>query len=115
MDHAEIFSTMVPPSCPGLGLGLTPNPVLSQENYPNLSRTTQKRLRLDSDDEIDTSFMYKPSDNFAKFLVIKSDNVEQPITSLSPFIIEKQIEALIGTPKTVKKLKNKTLLVETTT
>ena len=114
MDHAEIFSTMVPPSSPGLGLGLTPNPVLSQENYPNLSRTTQKRLRSDSDDEIDTSFMYKPSDNFAKFLVIKSDNVEQPITSLSPFIIEKQIEALIGTPKTVKKLKNKTLLVETT-
>ena len=58
--------------------------------------------------------MYKPSDNFAKLLVIKSDNEEQPITSLSPFIIEKQIEALIGTPKTVKKLKNKTLLVETT-
>ena len=58
--------------------------------------------------------MYKPSDNFAKFLVIKSDNLEHPITSLSPFIIEKQIETLIGTPKTVKKLKNKTILVETT-
>ena len=104
MDHAEIFSTMVPPSSPGLGLGSTPNPVLSQENYPNLSRTTQKRLRSDSDDEIDTSLMFKPSDNFARFLVIKSDNIEQPITSLSPFIIEKQIEALIGTPKTVKKI-----------
>ena len=103
MDHAEIFSTMVPPSSLGLGLGSTPNPVLSQENNPNLSRTTQKRLRSDSDDEIDTSLMFKPSDNFAKFLVIKSDNIEQPITSLSPFIIEKQIEALIGTPKTVKK------------
>ena len=35
------------------------------------------------------------------------------MTSLSPFIIEKQIEALIGIPKSVKKLKNKTLLVET--
>ena len=35
------------------------------------------------------------------------------MTSLSPFVIEKQIESLIGTPKSVKKLKNKTLLVET--
>ena len=35
------------------------------------------------------------------------------MTSLSPFVIEKQIKALIGTPKSVKKLKNKTLLVET--
>ena len=37
----------------------------------------------------------------------------QHIQSLSPFIIEKQIESLIGTPKSVKKLKNKTFLVET--
>ena len=46
-------------------------------------------------------------------MVIKSEE-QKPITSLSPFIIEKQIEALIGTPNTVKKLKNHTLLVETT-
>ena len=32
---------------------------------------------------------------------------------MSPFIIEKQIESLIGTPKSVKKLKNELLLVET--
>ena len=38
---------------------------------------------------------------------------EKAVTSLSPFIIEKQIESIIGTPKSVKKLKNKTLLVET--
>ena len=38
---------------------------------------------------------------------------EKAVTSLSPFIIEKQIESIIGSPKSVKKLKNKTLLVET--
>ena len=38
---------------------------------------------------------------------------EKQIASLSPFIIEKQIESIIGTPKNVKKLKNGTLLVET--
>ena len=37
---------------------------------------------------------------------------EKAVTSLSPFIIEKQIESIIGSPKSVKKLKNKTLLVE---
>ena len=47
-----------------------------------------------------------------QFLVIKSVETK-PITSLSPFIIEKQIESLIGTPKSVKKLKNELLLVET--
>ena len=38
---------------------------------------------------------------------------EKAVTSLSPFVIEKQIESVIGTPKSVKKLKNKILLVET--
>ena len=47
-----------------------------------------------------------------KFLVVKSKEAK-PITSLSPFIIEKQIESLIGIPKSVKKLKNELLLVET--
>ena len=67
----------------------------------------------DSDDEIATSTFFKSSENFAKYQVIKSVDYEKPITSLSPFVIEKQIEATIGTPKSVKKLKNKTLLIET--
>ena len=115
MDHAEFNSTMVPPSSPGLGLGSTPNPVISQENFPTLQQTSSKnkRQRPDSDDETEASTIFKSTDNFPRFLVIKSEE-EQSITSLSPFIIEKQIESFIGTPKTVKKLKNKTLLVETT-
>ena len=115
MDHAEFNSTMVPPSSPGLGLGSTPNPVLSQENFQTLQQTSSKnkRQRPDSDDETEASTIFKSTDNFPRFLVIKSEE-EQSITSLSPFIIEKQIEPFIGTPKTVKKLKNKTLLVETT-
>ena len=50
--------------------------------------------------------------SFSKSRVIKSEEAK-PITSLSPFIIEKQIESLIGTPKSVRKLKNEPLLVET--
>ena len=114
MDHAECNSTMVPNSTPSQGLGSTPNPVLPLiQDYPTLSQTnsTNKRQRHDSDDEINTATFFKPPENFPKFLIIKSENQEKPITTLSPFVIEKQIEAAIGTPKTVKKLKNGTLLV----
>ena len=107
----ELTSSMVPPSNPGPGLGFPPNPALSQENYPSLSQASpNKRQRADSDDHNPMNF-FKP-DNFPKFIVIKS-NSEKAITSFSPFVIEKQIEAAIGTAKCVKKLKNQTLLVET--
>ena len=56
-------------------------------------------------------FVFKSNNGFARFLVIKSME-EKAVTSLSPFVIEKQIESIIGTLKSVKKLKNK-LLVET--
>ena len=113
MDHAKFNFTMVPPSTPDPNLGLTSNLALSQDNYPTLSSANKKRLRPDSDDENNISTVFKPVDNFARFLVVKSDDTEKPITSLSPFVIEKQIESTIGTPKSVKKLKNQTLLVVT--
>ena len=107
MDHAEYNSTMVPPSSPGPGQGSTSNlGYMSQDNYPNLSQTNSnnKRQRQDSDDESEPSLLFKSADNFARFLIIKSEE-DQPITHLSPFVIEKQIESIIGTPKSVKKLK----------
>ena len=113
----ELNTTMVPPFNLGSGLGSSPNPVpLSQNTFPPLSQSTtnKKRQRPDSDDETNTFSFFKPVENFPKFIVIKSENQEKPITTLSPFVIEKQIEATIGTPKSVKKLKNQTLLVETT-
>ena len=63
-------------------------------------------LAFDSseDDTQPTTFTFKANENFAKFLMISSKE-DKPITSLSPFIIEKQIESIIGTPKNVKKIK----------
>ena len=79
-----------------------------------MKHLTNKRQRPDSDDDIYTSTLFTAQNNFAQFLIIESTKKEKPITSLSPFVIEKQIEASIGTPKSVKKLRNGTLLVETT-
>ena len=68
----------------------------------------------DIDDDLATpNFVFSGNDTFPRFLVIQCQDGSNPVTSLSPFVIEKQIESLIGTPKSVKKLKNKTLLVET--
>ena len=78
------------------------------------SNTCKKRaLQTESDDDLEQTpnFVFKGNETFARFLVIKSME-EKAVTSLSPFIIEKQIESIIGSPKSVKKLKNKTLLVE---
>ena len=80
-----------------------------------MASSTNKRLRPDSDDDDNNaSTIFTTQENFAIFLIIESKNKEKTITSLSPFVIEKQIEAIIGTAKSVKKLKKQTLLVETT-
>ena len=80
-----------------------------------MASSTHKRQRPDSDvDEHEASTIFTSQENFAKYLIIESLNKEKTITTLSPFVIEKQIEAAIGTAKSVKKLKNGTLLIETT-
>ena len=79
-----------------------------------MASLNNKRQRPDSDDDIDASTLFRAQDTFPKFLLIESTIKETPVTSLSPFVIEKQIESMIGTPKSVKKLKNGMLLVETT-
>ena len=81
-----------------------------------MASSTLKRLKPDSDDdEHEASTIFTSQENFARYLIIESKNKEKPVTSLSPFVIEKQIESMIGTAKSVKKLKkNGTLLVENT-
>ena len=79
-----------------------------------MASNRKRILQIESDDDADqsTHFIFKNNETFPRFLVIQSEEAKE-ITSLSLFVIEKQIEGLIGTPKSVKKLKNKTLLVET--
>ena len=79
-----------------------------------MASNRKRILQIESDDDADqsTHFIFKSNETFPRFLVIQSEEAKE-ITSLSPFVIEKQIESFIGTPKSVKKLKNKTLLVET--
>ena len=53
----------------------------------------------DIDDELATpNFVFSGNDTFPIFLVIQNQDGSNPVATLSPFVIEKQIESLIGTP-----------------
>ena len=61
----------------------------------------------DSDKELDIS-----SPSFPRFLLLEAMGKE-PITRLSPFVIQKTIQGVIGTVESVKKLKSDQILIET--
>ena len=74
--------------------------------------TNRKRIlqTTESDEDADQSphFIFKSNETFPKFIVIQPQE-EREVTSLSPFVIETQIESVIGTPKLIKKLKKQNI------
>ena len=72
-----------------------------------MEQQTKKRSReqLDSDNGQVTS-------TFPRFLIIESTRPEQPLAKLSPFVIEKVLVSVAGSPNSVKKLNSGSLLVE---
>ena len=75
-----------------------------------MASNRKRILQIESDDDADQSahFIFKSNETFPRFLVIQSEEAKE-ITSLSPFVIEKQIEGLIGTPKSVKKIEEQNI------
>ena len=81
---------------------------------------SQKKAKLneskcplsDSDSETETPSPSSNSFNSPRFIVIQSQDPSKPVTKLSPFIIEKQLSSILGTPKSVKKLNDQTILDE---
>ena len=68
---------------------------------------TKKRTRdqLDADSKNTTS-------PFPRFLLIESTVQDQPLSKLSPFVIQKVLVSIAGPPKSVKKLFSGSLLIE---
>ena len=84
---------------------------LSKLNMAN--QRNAKRYRSDDSDSGDEN--HRLSSTFARFVLIKSTDENKIITKLSPFVIEKQLSSVIGTPTSVKSLKDGSLLVEIST
>ena len=78
-------------------------------------KNKHKRLR-DSDQNKDTdseneSFLDTTA-NWPRFLVVESASVDLPLSKLSPFAIQKGFQAIAGTLKSIKRLRDGSLLVE---
>ena len=88
-------------------------------NYRDIKNLTMassnhKRLRPDSDDdELNAQqFTSQQNANVARFLIVKSEEKDRKVSDLSPFAIEKSIQAIAGHPKSIKRLKSGGLLLE---
>ena len=66
-----------------------------------------------SDSESETQQHTSPTLlNVPRFIVVKSQEENRTMADLSPFVIEKCIQSIVGHPKTIKKLKSGDLLLE---
>ena len=74
-----------------------------------MDNPNKKRSRQTDDNDSDHGH-----DNtaFPRFLLIESAVPEEPLTKLSPFVIQKVLVSIAGNPKSVKKLNSGALLVE---
>ena len=84
----------------------------STTSNPKASQNNPKRPRQnDSDTSENEHSQPRTSSASPRFLVIHSQE-ERSVSSLSPFVIEKVLDGMIGTPKSIKKLRSGDLLVE---
>ncbi|KAJ8037613.1 hypothetical protein HOLleu_18472 [Holothuria leucospilota] len=74
----------------------------------NSLKLTGKRFRSDSGSSSDT----EAAPIWPRFLVITSCGDGKSLTTLSPFAINKGIEGVVGTPKSIKRLRSGDILVE---
>ena len=79
-----------------------------------MAPTNKKRLR-DNDQDSDSDYENERSyncNNWPRFLVMESSNDDLPLSKLSPFAIQKGFQAVAGTLKSIKRLRDGSFLVE---
>ena len=74
-----------------------------------------KRLRdndQDLDMDSDNERSYNSCNNWPRFLVMESSNDDLPLSKLTPFAVQKGFQAVAGTLKSIKRLRDGSFLVE---
>ncbi|WP_419612073.1 hypothetical protein, partial [Thiolapillus sp.] len=77
--------------------------------FPKKKKRTRTDDDSDSESENEIFFM---KDNWPRFVVVQSANEERPLSKLSPFAVQKGFQAIAGTLKSTKKLRDGSFLVE---
>ena len=73
----------------------------------SIKRTRNDNLDSDSENEL-----YITSDTWPRFIVMTSASEEKPLSKLSPFAVQKGFQAIAGTLKSTKRLRDGSFLVE---
>ncbi len=79
-----------------------------------MAPTNKKRLR-DNDQDLDSDYENERSyncNNWPRFLVVESSSDDLPLSKLSPFAVQKGFQAVAGTLKSIKRLRDGSFLVE---
>ena len=76
--------------------------------FPKSKKRTRTEEDLDSDTD---SELFLTKDNWPRFIVVKSVNEEWPLSKLSPFVVQKGFQAIAGTLKSTKRLRDGSFLV----
>ena len=98
----------------GWGLGVTKH---FKHNMAS-KRTQGKRSRFDvgtTDVESDTDSdneLFLTSENWPRLLLMKSASEERALNRLSPFAMQKGFQAIAGTLKSIRRLRDGSFLVE---
>ena len=77
-------------------------------NMASLALTKNKiRTRTDDDLNSDTdNEIFLMKDNRPRFIVVQSASEERPLSKLSPFAVQKGFQAIAGTLKSTKRLRD---------
>ena len=74
---------------------------------------SKKRVWDDnSDTDSDNEILMKSETNWPRFLTVESANEDHPLQKLSPFAVQKGFQAIAGTMKSIKRLRDGSFLVE---
>ena len=96
-------------TCPLVGLRGGRGAAGDEKFKLNMDNPNKKRSRVQDDNDSDQEH---GQSTFPRFLLIESTVPDEPLTKLSPFVIQKVLVSVAGSPKSVKKLNSGALLIE---
>ena len=97
----------------GLGGGWGQNVTKYYLTYNGNKTPIQKRVRDDdSDTDSDNKILMNSETNWPRFLIVELASEDLPLQKLSPFAIQKGFQAVAGTLKSIKRLRDGSFLVE---
>ena len=75
--------------------------------------TSPKKVRdNNSDTDSDNEMLMKSETNWPRFFIVESVSEDLPLQKLSPFAIQKGFQAIAGTLKNIKRLRDGYFLIE---